>query len=117
MNATDDKSVFDNHTTCNYNNVYDKCVSNLNERWKLGMTLKPKLRTYIKFKEQFETEQNLKFCVSRHRRCAQFRMGVLPVATETARLKSIPVEERMCVLCSDTEDEMHMLCTCICINI
>ncbi len=35
--------------------IYDKCVSNFNERWKLGMTLKPKLRTYIKFKEQIET--------------------------------------------------------------
>ncbi len=33
LNATDHKSVFDNHTTCNYNNVYDKCVLNLNERW------------------------------------------------------------------------------------
>ncbi len=44
----------------NYNNVYDKCVSNFNERWKLGMTLKPKLRTYIKFKEQIETEKYIK---------------------------------------------------------
>ncbi len=41
-----------NHTTCNNKNVYDKCMSNLNERWKLVMTLKPKLRTYIKFKKQ-----------------------------------------------------------------
>ncbi len=47
LNATDHKSVFDIHTTCNYNNVYDKCVLNLNERQKLGITLNPKLRTYI----------------------------------------------------------------------
>ncbi len=39
-------------------------------------------------------------------------MGVLPLAIETGRFKSIPVEE--CVLCNmnDIEDEMHMLCTC-----
>ncbi len=44
LNATNHISVFDNHTTCNYNNVYDNCVSNLNEKWKLGMTLKPKTK-------------------------------------------------------------------------
>ncbi len=32
-------------------------VSNFNEMWKLGMTLKHKQRTCIKFKEQIETEQ------------------------------------------------------------
>ncbi len=70
----------------------------LNERWKLGMTLKPKLRTYIKFKEQIETEQYINFCVSCRKRSllAQFRMGVLPLAIETGRFKSIPVEERVC---------------------
>ncbi len=26
LNATDHKAVYDNHTTCNYNNFYDKCV-------------------------------------------------------------------------------------------
>ncbi len=78
------------------------------------MTLKSKLRTYIKFKEQFETEQHIKMGVSCCKRSliAQFRMGVLPVAIETGRFKSIPVEERVCVLCNmkDIEDEMHMLC-------
>ncbi len=71
LNATNHKSVFDNHTTCNYNNFYDKCVSNLNERCKLGMTLKPKLKIYIKFKEQFETEQYITFCVSHRKRSLQ----------------------------------------------
>ncbi len=47
LNAMVHKSVFDNYTTCNYNNINDKCVSNFNERWKLGMTCKHKLRTYI----------------------------------------------------------------------
>ncbi len=41
-------------------------------------------------------------------------MGVLPLAIETVRFKSIPVEEKVCVLCNmnNIEDEMHMLCTC-----
>ncbi len=29
LNATDHKSVFDNHTTCNYNNVCDKNVCHI----------------------------------------------------------------------------------------
>ena len=70
----------------------------------------------IKFKEQFETEQYIKFCVSRRKRSllAQFRLGVLPLAIDTGRFKSIPVKERVCVLCNMNaiEDEMHMLCTC-----
>ncbi len=75
-------------------------VSTFNERCKLGMTLKPELRTYIKSKKQFETEQYIKFCVSCLKRSllAQFRMGVLPLAIETGRFKSIPVEESVCVL-------------------
>ncbi len=80
------------------------------------MTLKPKLGIYIKFKEQFETKQYLQICVSRRKRSllAQFRMGVLLLAIETGRFKSIHVEEILCVLCNmnDIEDEMHMLCTC-----
>ncbi len=115
LNATYHKSVYDNHTTCNYNNVYDKCVK-FNERWKLGMTLNTNLRTYIKFKEQFETKQYITYCVSHRKRSllVQFRMGVLPLAIETGRFKSIPVEEKVCVLCNinDIEDEIHMLCTC-----
>ncbi len=62
------------------------------------MTHKTKLRTYINYKEQFKTEPFIQFCVSHHKRSlpAQFRMGVLQLAIETGRFKSIPVEERMC---------------------
>ncbi len=116
--STEVKSML--NTTRNYNNVYEKCVSNLNERWKLGMTFKPKLRTYIKFKDQFETEQYIKCCVSCHKRSllAQFRMGVLHLAIETDRFKSIPVEERVCVLCNmnDMEDDIFFVHV-PCINI
>ncbi len=91
-------------------------MSNFNERWKLGITLKPKLRTYIKFKERIETEQYINFCVSRRKisLLAQFTIGVLPLAIETGRFKSIPVDERVYVLCNINviEDEMHMLCAC-----
>ncbi len=63
------------------------------------MTLKPKLRTYFKFKEQFETGQYIKCCVSYYKRPqpAQFRVGVLPLTIEISRFKrmSDSVEERL----------------------
>ncbi len=36
---------------------YEKYMSTFNERWNLGMTLKPKLGTYINFKGQIKTEE------------------------------------------------------------
>ncbi len=41
-------------------------------------------------------------------------MGALQFAMYTSRFKSIPVGERVHILCNmnDIEDEMHMLCTC-----
>ncbi len=40
-------------------------------------------------------------------------MGVLSHAIDIGRFKSIPAEERVCVLCNmnDIEDKMHVLCT------
>ena len=54
--------------------------------------------------------------LSRRRRSllAQLRTGVLPIAIETGRWRSVPVEERLCVLCTDhkVEDEFHFLFEC-----
>ncbi len=59
-------------------------------------------------------EQYIKLFVFRHKRALleQFRMGVLPLAIEISRFKSICVEERECVLCNmnDIEDKIYMLC-------
>ncbi len=41
-------------------------------------------------------------------------MGVLLLAIETGRFRSIPLEERLCVLCdlNVIEGEKHFLCNC-----
>ena len=116
LESVDLHEVFTDLQVCNVNEVYEQCILNYNERWQLGVTLKPKLRTYITFKDKFDTEEYTKFCVSRRKRSllAQFRMGVLPLAIETGRFKSVPLEERLCLLCNTgvIEDEIHFLCIC-----
>ncbi len=60
---------------------------------------KPKLRTYVKFKENICTEDYVKHCTSRRKRLliAQFRIGILPLHIETGRFRDI-IDERVCWL-------------------
>ena len=77
---------------------------------------KPKLRTYITFKDEFAVEEYVKFNKSRHARSllAQFRLGILPLKIETGRFNNLAVEQRICDLCTTKhiEDEKHFLCNC-----
>ena len=85
-------------------------------RWKLGVALKPKLRTYALFKETLGTEDYIKLCSPRRKRSllAQFRMGILPIALETGRFINLAIADRLCVLCNlqAVEDDLHFLCVC-----
>ena len=84
--------------------------------WKSELQIKPKLRTYIKFKENFETESYVKFCINRLQRSllAQLRSGTLPLNIETGRFRNIDVENRKCTLCNHNtvENEVHFVCEC-----
>ena len=84
--------------------------------WKSELQIKPKLRTYIKFKENFETECYVKFCMNRLQRSllAQLRSGTLPLNIETGRFRNIDVENRKCTLCNhnEVENEVHFVCEC-----
>ena len=85
-------------------------------KWRSDVTLTPKLRTYIKFKEQFGTEKYVKQVVNRKHRSAiaQLRCGILPLAIETGRYINIPEEFRLCLLCdvNAVESETHFLFHC-----
>ena len=49
---------------------------------------------------------------------AQLRLGILPIAIETGRYKSVPIDNRKCKLCNLNlvEDEKHILFTCTLYN-
>jgi hypothetical protein len=138
------KSVFKyDYTACNKNwcsdvkillesvnleNVYTNCIKcdmdifsqKLNEiiqsKWSNEICNKPKLRTYIKYKETICVEPYIVNFSNRLSRSlvAQFRFGILPLQLETGRYSNISIEERLCTLCdtNSIEDEIHFLCSC-----
>ncbi len=78
---------------------------------------KPKLCTYVKFKENIETESYIKYCMLRRRRSllAQLRLGILPLHLKTGRFRNNKkVEDRICLICNlqYVENEEHFICVC-----
>ena len=80
-------NIFDNLETCNLDLALEKLHANENKEWKDKLVFKPKLRTYLQFKDTLEVEKYIKFnltpCERSH--MAQLRLGILPLALETGR--------------------------------
>ncbi len=70
--------------------------ANYDKKCKSDFLSKPKLRTYIKFKDDYNVDVYAKYCNSIRKRSllAQFRMDILPLANETGRFKGTNVSER-----------------------
>ena len=107
---------FSDKTTCNID-VFRKRLMDLErEKWQKSLPNKPKLRTYITFKDTYEQENYLKINLSRTERSylAQFRCGILPIRIETGRFRGEAVGERICTLCEsgNVEDELHFVLHC-----
>ena len=88
----------------------------MEKTWLNSINNKPKLRTYVTFKHNFETESYVNNYMSRTHRSmlAQFRLGILPLHIETGRFKNIAIENRLCTFCNSNsiEDEFHFLMAC-----
>jgi hypothetical protein len=86
------------------------------ESWKAEINSKPKLRTYILFKENFQVENYVKYSKNRLNRSliAQLRSGTLPLNIEIGRFRHIELENRTCTLCdlNVIENEFHFVCQC-----
>ncbi len=84
--------------------------------WRENVRNTPKLRTYIKFKDEYKTEPYVSVVQNRGHRSvlAQLRSGILPLAIETGRYSNIPPEFRLCLMCTEdvVEDETHFLLHC-----
>lgn len=85
-------------------------------QWKNSLSSFPKLRTYVNFKNEYSVEPYVQNIMNKKYRSvlAKLRCGILPLAIETGRWKSTPLEERVCVLCNDgsVEDEHHFAFLC-----
>jgi hypothetical protein len=51
---------FDNMTEINVDVFVNKSMSEHNDQWKLNISVKPKLRSYVKFKDSFIAENSVK---------------------------------------------------------
>ncbi len=75
---------------------------------------KPKLRTYVLFKEKYFTENYVKYCMSHQQRylIAQLKLGILPIHIETCRFRGTQLDNGICQLCDtqDADDEIHFVC-------
>ena len=96
-------------------NIKDDLFYLMHDSWSNNVGFKPKLRNYTKFKQDINMENYL-VKSTRYQRSllAQLRLGILPLQVEVGRYYRKPLNERLCVLCSDQviEDECHFLCYC-----
>jgi hypothetical protein len=116
FDKVEQSDVFINKRSCNIEHIQTKNINLVNDEWKNNLYTKPKLRTYVLFKEKYCTENYVKYCMSRQQRSliAQLRLGILPIHIETGRFTGTKLEDRICQLCDiqEVEDEIHFVCKC-----
>ena len=88
----------------------------MHKEWSNTVGYKPKLRNYVKFKQNINVEDYVISNISRSQRSllAQLRMGILPLNIETGRYIRKELNERLCLLCNQNSiaDEHHFLLSC-----
>ena len=110
------ENVFTEKLACDLELVKAKTKDIMTTSWQREVQIKPKLRSYKLFKNNFETEPYVQFIRDRQTRSllAQIRCGILPLRIETGRFSRLPAPERLCELCNtgQVESEMHFVCEC-----
>ena len=110
------EEVFTDRSVCDIELLQRRNMCKFNESWKENIMKKPKLRTYVTFKDEYCTEDYVKYCTSRFQRSllAQTRCGILPIRIEIGRFRNEKEEERICQLCDfqKIENEFHFICEC-----
>jgi hypothetical protein len=108
--------VYDNKQLVPHDLAMSRLESIMTREWNEHVQVKPKLRTYVKFKQEFIVEayvNDISLNRSERSLLAQFRFGILPLHIETGRYKHLTPEQRICELCNrDVEDELHFLLRC-----
>ncbi len=84
----------------NVNNARSSLCAIDKQTWKTNVTKVNKLRTFIKYKDEYLTETYAYKVYDRCQRSimTQFRSGILPLSIETGRYTYITEELRLCIL-------------------
>ena len=90
LSLLDMSDVYHNQQPCDLNLALSKLESICQLQWKQTLALKPKLRTYQTFKNDYATEEYLNIFLTRYQRSllAQFRAGILPLRVETGHFNT-----------------------------
>ena len=114
--------VWENQGTFNITSLVTCIKAKLKERFILywekrinsdvGMD---KLRTYKLIKKTFKIEKYLEILPDRKQRksLAAFRISAHQLQIERGRYSGKKIEERLCIICNEIEDEVHVFCDCI----
>ena len=100
--------------------IKDLCKSSLMDTFKHKLATqssnKPKLRSYVQFKQHVFTENYINLNLNREQRLilAQVHCGTLPLKIETGRFVGTPKENCLCDICNNgqVEDEFHFILHC-----
>jgi len=113
---TGDNSHYANKIEVNIRDSGELLDTFYSEQWKIDVTKKEKLRTFVLFKKDYEAENYATKCISKASRAilSQFRLGIAPLKIEIGRFYRIPPWLRLCELCPRVvvEDEIHFLTEC-----
>ncbi len=84
--------------------------------WTHQCSTKPKLRTYVTFKDDTNVSAHISCNLPKYERSliSQLRLGILPLRIETGRYANLKENERICLLCQQNcvENEAHFLFEC-----
>ena len=91
-------------------------INKMEDEWRVNVSLEPKLRSYIIFKNSFG-EEYLTCLRSRAKRSllSQLRLGILPLEIEVGRFRDIDLKNTLCKMCNiNIENAYLFLCECSC---
>ena len=116
LNTCNVKQEIENLENIDKHNILNKLLEQEQINWTDKIQSKPKLRTYVKFKDKIHPENYVERCHSKHKRSliAQFRAAVFPLQIKVGRFRNIPCEKHLYTLCplQEIEDEYHVICQC-----
>ena len=108
--------IFESKKVCDLQLCKEAMEGKFRDKWRTTVLQKPKLRSYIMWKEIFKVETYVTLNLPRSHRSilAQLRSGTLPIEIETGRFGGVKLEDRKCKICKEDEieSEIHFILTC-----
>ena len=105
-----------NNEAVNLKHAWERLCEMYQSVWSEDCVKKPKLCTYVKIKDVFETASHISANLSKAKRSvvSQLLCGWLPIQLELGRYQGLQRHERICNLCKiEPETETHFLFRCI----